>query len=169
MYYDEAAELANLHISDVGKTYLLLKYSNLPDKLISDIKLKVNGDLSQFDQIRGLLNRLAQQGTAYRQSTPALMHYGEHETDDHDEHTHESYYQDDPEHSYQDDDGEWYVWDEGVSDEYDEDHTEEPSETYWKGGRGRGSYRRSFTPRYGKGKSKRPRNFFQTTEILWTR
>ena len=115
----------NLHISDVGKTYLLLKYSNLPDKLISDTKLKVNGDLSQFDQIRGLLNRLAQQGTAYRQSTPALMHYGEHETDDHDEYTHESYYQEDPEHSYQDDDGEWYVWDEGVSEEYDEDDTED--------------------------------------------
>ena len=61
----------------------------------------MNGDLSPFDQIRGLSERLAQQGTAYRQSTPALMHYGEHyEADDHDEYTHESSYQDDPENSY---------------------------------------------------------------------
>ena len=59
LFYDEAEEYAGLNMNDVGKTYMLFRMIGLPDKLIDDIKLKVDGDLSRFSEIYTYISRLA--------------------------------------------------------------------------------------------------------------
>ena len=57
--YDDAEDKAGLQINDIGKTHLLLKYIDLPPKLLDDIKLKVSGDMSRYHEIVKLLHRLS--------------------------------------------------------------------------------------------------------------
>ena len=59
--YEEAHDSAQLTVNDVCLSYLLLRGCGLPTAKIDDIKLKVNGDMSQYRQILALLTRLAKQ------------------------------------------------------------------------------------------------------------
>ena len=57
--YSEAAEKAGLNISNVGLTHMLFKWSGLPSRRVSDIKLHINGDLEQFQTVFSMLTRIA--------------------------------------------------------------------------------------------------------------
>ena len=57
--YSVAKESAGLVINDVGKSHLLLKWAQLSDKRYDDIKLKVDGDFTRFEEIYALLSRMA--------------------------------------------------------------------------------------------------------------
>ena len=60
--YDDAETKTNLQINEIGKTHLLLRHSELSSKIIDDIKLKMNGDLSRYTEMSQLLHRLSRCG-----------------------------------------------------------------------------------------------------------
>ena len=57
--YDEAESKAGLQINNVGLCHLMLDYSNISDKSKDDLKLRVDGDISQYEQIKTLMLRMA--------------------------------------------------------------------------------------------------------------
>ena len=49
----EAEQHGGLHLGDTGKCWIFWSRSNLPERVLSDLRLKVNGDLSRYrDMIR---------------------------------------------------------------------------------------------------------------------
>ena len=59
MNLEDAEQKASLEIGDVCKTYLFLKWSGLTQKQQDDIRLKLDGDLSKFEEMMALVQRLA--------------------------------------------------------------------------------------------------------------
>jgi len=57
--FDEAEARAGFVLNDVGKCYMLLKYSGLDERRIDDVKLQVHGDLTQYGPVKNILHRLA--------------------------------------------------------------------------------------------------------------
>ena len=57
--YEEARSKAGLDMNAVAKSYLWLKQSGLSQKHQDDLRLQVHGDLSRFNEIRGLAVRLS--------------------------------------------------------------------------------------------------------------
>ena len=68
--YEEAEEMCGLQINAVGLSHLLLKHSGLPERLLDDIRLKVNGNLENFTEILGLLRRMAKSETHNKNPEP---------------------------------------------------------------------------------------------------
>ena len=73
MTYDEAHLNSGLEINDVGKSYLLLRTSGLSDRLKDDIKLKLDGNLSGFEELMQLLQRMAHAETNTGSSIPEMV------------------------------------------------------------------------------------------------
>jgi len=73
LLYDQAVSEAKLHISDVGKSYLVLEHSGLTPSKVDDIRLHLDGDMSQFKKLLALLYRMAKQDGAAESATPNLM------------------------------------------------------------------------------------------------
>ena len=67
LVYDEANDVSGLEINDIGRTHLLLKYSEMPQKKIDDIKLKVDGDLRRYNDIKAITRRIAKAAQAQHQ------------------------------------------------------------------------------------------------------
>ncbi|CAE7280604.1 RE2, partial [Symbiodinium microadriaticum] len=57
--YEDARSKAGLDMNAVAKSYLWLKQSGLSQKHQDDLRLQVHGDLSRFNEIRGLAVRLS--------------------------------------------------------------------------------------------------------------
>lgn len=57
--YDDAETLAGLNINDVGKTHLFLRHSGLPETKQDDFKMQLHGDLSRYNDMIGLVTKLA--------------------------------------------------------------------------------------------------------------
>ena len=72
MTYDEAHLNSGLEINDVGKSYLLLRTSGLSDRSKDDIRLKLDGDLSRFEELMQLLQRMAHEETDASSSIPEM-------------------------------------------------------------------------------------------------
>ena len=76
--YEEAELKATLNLNEVGRTHLLLKRSGLPEKYIDDLKLKIDGDLSKYEEIVAILTRLAKENDVKGMSSRnVLYHHGE--------------------------------------------------------------------------------------------
>ena len=159
--YEAAEDKANLQINQVCKSYLLLKQSNLSEKHIDDIKLQLQGDLSQYMQLRTLILRLAK-----AQGSDNPVYLAEQTVDDDDQWptddpwAEEVWYDDDEYHSYYigdeedwDDtwDADWWTdeqdW-EPDNDDAEQEDQEVPDpqalydSVYWKGkGGGKGKTR----------------------------
>ena len=187
LFYDEAEEHAGLHINDVGKTYMLLRMSGSPHKLIDDLKLKIDGDLSRFGEIYTYLSRLVKSEMSHLSSTPSLMHYMD-TTDSHEDATifNTHYTEEDDDYGeywideegytvYTDDNGETYYIEDDLWESYDDEDYEalDSHDTYYRKGKTKGKGKGRYRPKgRGKGKSKRPfsslwrpfRPFFRPTK-----
>lgn len=71
--FEEARAQAGLELNAVGRSYFLLRGANISDRQIFDFKLRIDGDSSRYQDLRGILSRLADAtDTAYQQTVPAL-------------------------------------------------------------------------------------------------
>ena len=51
-----------------GKRHMLLKYCVLPEGKIDDIKLRINGDLTRYQEVKTTLHRMAKGPDREKQS-----------------------------------------------------------------------------------------------------
>ena len=85
--YSQAQRYAALQIGDVGLAYLFWSKSGVDDKLIADLRLKVNGDLTRYREMislhkRILNNEKAAADTSRSKNPFKLMHGVDDEYDD---------------------------------------------------------------------------------------
>jgi len=138
--YEEAETQAGLTINNVGLSYLLLKQSELPEKVVDDIKLQLHGDLGRFLELKTLLLRLARANDKEKEAAfrpEPSHHFADGESDDSDWHGdcwHENEWTDDMwENDWQDDQWQQPTMDRSYSSQ------EDPQEALWKGkGKGDG-------------------------------
>ena len=80
----DVSEQANLQMNDVGKAFWLLRGAGLTDRQLFDLRLRVDGDMSKYQEIRGLLSRMFADGAKTRSSTIPQM-AGQYLSDWHDD------------------------------------------------------------------------------------
>ena len=141
MTLEEADMLAGLQMNNVAKSYLLLRTSGLPERAKDDLKMHIQYDLSRFDELFGLMQRMSTRDSAVASSSvPAMSR--QFWTDDgwwSADQT-EAWHEDDPLHNwYADDPAEGYDYDADWNHDsswqeyYDEwpDEDEEAHEEDW--------------------------------------
>ncbi len=57
--YEDATLYANLGMNDIGKCFLFFSQSNIDSKDLDDLRMKVNGDLSRFEEMVAIMLRLS--------------------------------------------------------------------------------------------------------------
>ncbi|CAK0865187.1 unnamed protein product [Prorocentrum cordatum] len=105
MTYDEANQNSGLEINDVGRSYLLLRTSGLSDRLKDDIKLKLDGNLSRFEDLMNLLQRMAHAETHTGSSIPEMVKQHWQNTDWNDDSWYSDEWYDDYDNFYE---GDWW-------------------------------------------------------------
>ena len=112
--FEEAEQHGGLQIGDTGKCWLFFSRSNLPERTLADLRLKVNGDL-----------------TRYREMIRLQLKISKNEQASHDQHQgYRQYYDQDGGISmdYSDHDDNWdYAYDEwyGDDDYFDQDDSDD--------------------------------------------
>ena len=142
--YDDAEATAGLQINNIGLAHLLLRGSILGEKAKDDLKLRLDGDMSRYEDLRTLLQRMARAPDREKQA----YHHGNAE-----------WYEDDGYPQVYHGTSDWYDGEDWNYDlhnyyqddyDYDYDYDTEDSTTYdgaYKGGK-------SFGKAKGKGKGK---------------
>ncbi|CAK0791575.1 unnamed protein product, partial [Prorocentrum cordatum] len=105
-----------LNINAVGRSYLLLQGCDLSIKKVDDIKLKIDGDLRRYNDIKAIMTRLAKQSLA--QNNPEQYEGFWVDSDEEEYWDYYGYYDDYGQWQYYEDD-EW--WDE--EEQYDEQYS----------------------------------------------
>lgn len=72
---DDAEEKAGLGMNNVGRSHLLLSRLNIPEKLADGIRLKVDGDMSRYNDIKSLIRRIAKRQQASASGSAHGGHY----------------------------------------------------------------------------------------------
>ena len=73
MAFADAQELSRLELGPVGRSYFMLRGANLTERQDFDVRLRVNGDLTQYENLRELLQRMYSDPQRLQSSTaPAL-------------------------------------------------------------------------------------------------
>ena len=65
--------LCGLQLNDVGQSYFLLRGAQLSDRQLFDLRLRVDGDLGRYQEIRKLLTRMFGESDIGRSSTRTKM------------------------------------------------------------------------------------------------
>ena len=68
--YDEAHHIGGLELNNIGKSHFLLKHSGLDKSKLDHILLLVNNDFSRYDEIKGLLTRMAKSTMPWQMPGP---------------------------------------------------------------------------------------------------
>ena len=116
--FDEACRFGGLQINDICKTFMFFSRSGLNDKQLADLRLKVNGDLTRFNDMVRLQNKITKNELASQDQQQGYRGYGYQSNHHDDDHT--DYY-DDGWHIPDDDS--WY-WDDYYGDWFYDDGTD---------------------------------------------
>ena len=147
--FNDAEAHSGLSINDQGKCWLFWSRANMPDRVLADLRLKVNGDLSRFrDMIRLQLKISKNESASHDQQEGFKNHYGgdnywsEEGYDYHDDYYYDEDYHDDSWDDYHYDeanDDDWYSpdWQTGWQD-YDDQSHDTYDELYGGKGKGKG-------------------------------
>ena len=65
----DAEQQCGLALNAIGKSYVLLRGAQLPDRQHFDLRLRVDGDLARYDDIRHLISRIYGDQDAAKAST----------------------------------------------------------------------------------------------------
>ena len=170
--FDEACRFGGLQINDICKTFMFFSRSGLNDKQLADLRLKVNGDLTRFNDMVRLQNKITKNELASQDQQQGYRGYGyqsNHHDDDHTDYYDGWEYPDDDSWYWDDYYGDWF-YDDGTDyyattyeddswdydgdpnweEEYDYNNNAEPTDEnseQYKGSKGKGK---------GKGKGKKP-------------
>ena len=112
MAFDEAVEYGGMGMNIVAKTYFLFNKLGISKAEREELLLKVNGDMSQFEMICGIITSLAsdEEGQTYESTTTRMS--TQFYTGDYEYHADWQYYECEDEGVYWQDDA-WYeddVW-----------------------------------------------------------
>ena len=69
----DTMQLTGLQLHDVGRSYFLLRGAQLSYQQHFDLRLRVNGDLTQYQELRRLMTRMFGDSDLPRQSTTGNM------------------------------------------------------------------------------------------------
>ena len=79
--FEDAQLYGGLTISAVGKTWLFFSHAGLTDKELADLKLKVDGDLTRFEDMVGLQLKLAKSEAATTDQREGYKRFSNHHGD----------------------------------------------------------------------------------------
>jgi hypothetical protein len=71
--FSDAQDISKLSISYAGKTFFLLRAASLSGQQLTDIRMRVGGDLFQYSQINQLIVKIHGNSSEDRSSTKPLM------------------------------------------------------------------------------------------------
>ena len=71
---EETSDRGGLHLNNVGKSFLLLQMSGLTERMRTDLRMQIQGDLNRYPELIALMQRMANhefQGT--NSSIPSMV------------------------------------------------------------------------------------------------
>ena len=167
----EATDYGGLQLSDPCKAYIFFSQSNLDERTVYDLRLKVNGDLNRFREMIQLQIRLTKNDAAINDQSRGYRRFisrpsdhfaldDDYEVDEYgywgEEDTEEDWYDDEPDWYYMDGEEEQYWLDNCDYDQYYEKGKGKKGKGKWKG---QGKYDRPLSSTgapSSKGKGKQP-------------
>ena len=102
----DVSEQSGFEMNDIGKAFFLLREAGLTERQLFDLRLRADGDMGRYNDIRSLLSRMFADGTKTRSNTIPQMagqYYGGDWQGDDDAWSCDSWGT-----WFQDDDGSWY-------------------------------------------------------------
>ncbi|CAK0846103.1 unnamed protein product [Prorocentrum cordatum] len=123
-------DTVGLNINAVGRSYLLLQGCDLSIKKVDDIKLKIDGDLRRYNDIKAIMTRLAKQSLA--QNNPEQYEGFWVDSDEEEYWDYYGYYDDYGQWQYYEDD-EWWDEEEQYDEQYPPPRTSAADDEAYKG------------------------------------